>query len=343
MVLEAFYESANLRQHQFLALPLGFLYTCIGIGLSYLIFPGNVGLASVAFTSILMMPSLVNLVVREEEFQRKGRKLSLITMMQDYLPVVKVYLNLFLGSFFAYIVFSMLLSGSIVPVVFSAQFGGASSASLSGAATFDSTLFSYILVNNMVIVFLCFFISFLFGNGAIFFITWNASVWGVFFGNLAVRTAQVLNNSPLSLILTILVVVITFVIIEALAYIMAAVSGSVLSKSVLKELKAKELTVYHKYAAVVGALSSKISRRLLEEKWYAEGFSRVVSVNMALLALAILALIIGGVIETAILENVGEYQVIRDQYEELLYEEIYVELELEEARLDDLCGDYCGF
>jgi len=305
MVLEAFYEAANLRKNPILALPLGFLYTCIGIGLAFIIFPGDAGLASVAFASILMLPSLTNLVASAEASERRGRKLSMFILLRDNLPMIKIYLNMFLGAFFAYITFSLLLTGSIVPVVFASQFGLAVHA---GGVYLSMVTFSEILVNNLLILLLCFFISFLIGNGAIFFITWNASVWGVFFGNMAASAAAFGDQSPLTLIITILAVVIIFVVIEALAYIMAAVSGSVLSRATLTEFKRKELTVYHKYATVMGVVSSRLSRKLLKEKWYAEAFSRIAMVNIVLLAFAILALIVGAAIEMLILENVEIYE-----------------------------------
>ena len=126
----------------------------------------------------------------------------------------------------------------------------------------------------------CFIIALLTGDGAIFLITWNASVWGTIFGLTAKNAALFSGKQALVLFGIIMLVVFPHMILEAISYFLGAISGGVISKDVLLEEFA--------------------SNRFLE----------VFGLNLYLLLFALLFLVLGALVETFVLENVSIYQEI---------------------------------
>jgi len=307
VVFEAFYNISVLQKKPKLAILLGFVYACVGIGLAHLLFPNSSGLASVAFTSLLILPSFTNIVFLEEETEREGRRIGLFALIRDNRSAIRILLNIFIGSFFAYLFVSLMFPSYTAPMLFEPQLR---SGGISGNAIISAALFNEIFVNNLIVLAVCFLLSFFIGSGGIFFIIWNSSAWGVFFGNTAAVAAGPSHSNQILYVVIILAVVIVFVVLEALAYIMATLAGSVLSRSVLDELKSRGLTVFHKYASIMGVVSPKLSHRLLEERWYAEGFTKVLVVNISLLALSALIIFAAALIESVLLGNVSIYREI---------------------------------
>ena len=97
------------------------------------------------------------------------------------------------------------------------------SAGISGFALAKDP-FVNLLLNNLLVMIVCFVLSLVYGAGAIIFLTWNASVWGVAFSYLS--GSDFFRNIPGFL---------PHMSTEALAYISAAVVGGVVSKAVLRE------------------------------------------------------------------------------------------------------------
>ena len=69
MVLEQYFKVKWIerKEHAFF---LGFIYSLIGIISARLIFPSSVGIMSIAFASILMIPSLSILLKLEENVEK---------------------------------------------------------------------------------------------------------------------------------------------------------------------------------------------------------------------------------------------------------------------------------
>ncbi len=213
------------KEHAFF---LGFCYALIGIASAKLIFPSNVGLMAIAFTSILLIPSLNSLLKMEENVEIRENKLSVRQLFADHKDIFKVYTFLFLGIFLAFGLVSLFFPEDAIGKSFSAQL---SSAGIKGSALSENPLFGLVL-NNLLVFAVCFILSLVYGAGSVLFLTWNASVWGVafgFFARLTTGTGKIVGF--VSLLLPFLPHMIT----EAVAYISAAVVGGIVSKAVLRE------------------------------------------------------------------------------------------------------------
>ena len=90
-----------------------------------------------------------------------------------------------------------------------------------------------------------FLIAFFIKDGAIFFIAWNASSWGVILSYNAITSALVVGGSSLKFFLIVLALSFPFLLLEALANILAAISGNIISKDVVRKTKyIKKVVVY---------------------------------------------------------------------------------------------------
>lgn len=230
MVLEQLFKLrwVERKEHSFF---LGFIYSIVGMISAKFIFPSSVGLMSVAFTSILLIPSLAVLLKLEENIEIREKKLSFKLLIRDHKEIFKVYIFMFLGVFSAYIFTTLLLSESTISKLFSSQL---SSAGIHGFASSDNPLYQLIL-NNFIIFVVCFILSLVYGAGSVLFLTWNASVWGVAFAFFVRQAASISGKNPILEFLASILPFLPHMITEALSYVSAAIVGGVVSKAVLRE------------------------------------------------------------------------------------------------------------
>ncbi len=274
-MLEEIYDVKWLKNNPAYAFLLGLAYAVIGIGGAILLFPDDPALISVAIISILLMPSLYQLSVIEEESEKSEGWFNLIDLLKKQKSAFKVYLFLFFGIFVTYAFFALFLPNLATNVLFQKQL-----AILSGKALFDSGIFIHIFFNNFRILMLCFVISLIAGNGAIFLITWNASVWGTIFGNLAKTSASAVGKDPWIYFALIILSVLPHLVLEITSYIISIISGSVISEASLKE------------------------------RIFSPQFNLILKYNLVLLVLGFVILVIAALVESYVLNNASTYSTI---------------------------------
>lgn len=278
MVLEQLYPLNLIERNPLFAFLLGFAYSVIGIGLSVILFPEDPAIVSIAFISIMVYPTINKLLRQEEEIESKKDTFSLITFFQEHKDIFWVYTLLFLGILLAFSFFSLILPSLATNHIFENQIRVLSRPT-SGKA-FDTALFANLFSNNISVLLLCFIAALIFGDGAIFLITWNASVWGTIFGNLAKTAALNVAKNPFIYFIIILVVVFPHMILEAFSYLCSATAGGVVSKG------------------------------LIREKFFSERFRYIIKNIIVLLIFALVVLIIAVTTETYVLDNVSVYRTI---------------------------------
>lgn len=229
MVLEQLFKVKWIEKKEH-AFYLSFFYTLIGVLSAALIFPSNIGMMSVAFTSILLIPSLAMLLRLEENVEIREKKLSFTQLFKDHKDIFRVYYFMFLGIFLAYGLITMVLPDYAVQKLFLPQLRVAG---LHGFASTSSQLLG-LLLNNLLVFTVCFILSFVYGAGSVLFLTWNASVWGVVILFIFKQDFNLSFDSFFELIKSNFVIL-PHMVTEALAYISAAIVGGVVSKAVLRE------------------------------------------------------------------------------------------------------------
>ena len=204
-------------------------YSIIGIGSALLLFPRESGLAAVAFTSLLTLPSLNQLIAGEAKQAAREKKFDLTDPFKNHMDIFAVYIFLFLGVFLVFSISSVILPDIASNGIFSEQI---KAVGIAGNASGHGTFMS-IFSNNIIVFLFALATSLIYGSGSIFIIIWNASVWGVVFGILARSAAA--NYNPFAYLFLSILAVMPHLITEAGAYIMAAISGSIVAQAAMYE------------------------------------------------------------------------------------------------------------
>ena len=239
MVLEHLFPENWLEKRVTYAFLIAVIYSTVGIIAARLLFGANSGIVSVIFTSLLILPYLQKMFRKEEREEEREKRASLKHMasLKHFFKnnqLIRVYFSIFLGIYLTYMLYSFILPQLGIDTfnLFKEQLFV--DPALRGRA-FDAGFFLSILVNNWWVLLACFLLAIVAGDGAIFFITWNASSWGAIFGYRALSAGLEAGINPLWFLLLIFIITLPHLILEAGAYILAAISGGVISDEIIKE------------------------------------------------------------------------------------------------------------
>jgi len=183
MVLESLFNPFVVKKRPWEMFIAGFIYSLVGLGLSYFVFKENAGLLTVFLIVIATMPLLYTTIKNEEDLDLQMDKE--ISLLKEHTKVLVFLMCLFLGIVVALAVSYVFLPKGVVDVSFGLQQQSIVNVNMNvqGKIThFD--LFTRIFANNLKVMFFCIIFSFLYGTGAMFILTWNASVVATAMGNL---------------------------------------------------------------------------------------------------------------------------------------------------------------
>jgi uncharacterized membrane protein SpoIIM required for sporulation len=238
MVLEHLFPEDWLEKKVGYAFLIAVIYSTLGIIAARLLFGANSGIVSVIFTSLLILPYLQKMFKKEEKEEESEEKVKLkessIVSFLKRNQAIRVYAAIFLGIYLTYMFYSFILPqlGFNTFNILKEQLFV--DPALRGRA-FDAGTFLSIFSNNWWVLLACFLLAIIVGDGAIFFITWNASSWGVLFGYRALSAGINAGVSPWWYLLLVFVITLPHVILEGGAYILAAISGNVISDEIIKD------------------------------------------------------------------------------------------------------------
>src|SRR3989344_3801945 len=250
VVFEQLYSAEFLHDRPAYGFLLGIAYTVLALFLSIVIFPNDPALIAVGLIALLLIPSLHKLTEQNEASN------TLIPTFKDFakntVPHVKVYIAIFFGIFFTFAFFSIILPNIAASHLFSTQLNVVKGQ----AVTFNAELWWSLFSWNFQVLALSFLLSLIAGNGAIFFIAWNASVWGTIFGNLASTAAGATTANPFILFLLVIISVFPHTFGEGLSYMLSAISGTTLSAGLTREqLISRNMWLVFKYNGLLLLIS----------------------------------------------------------------------------------------
>ena len=247
MVLEQLYSSNWLEQKARYAFLMGIAYSIIGIAVAIFLSTSNfianeeIGLASIFLISLLLVPSLNRLLLIEEKQITRENKFNVILLFRDHWDIIKVYTFLFLGMMLTFSMFSLMWPKVATLSIFTHQANIVPT--LAGRAVAGGH-FLNVLGNNIGVLLLILIGSFIYGAGAIFLLTLNASVWGTIFA-LYIKTGVFGTNYNIIIGFILLMIAIFFhLILESGSYFLAIIAGGIVSKAVIRErLFSKRFTI----------------------------------------------------------------------------------------------------
>jgi len=182
MVLESILNPLKAEQMPWKLFFVGFLYSSVGMLLSLWVFEGYASLVMVFLTVFACVPLLYSTMKFEEE---KDLKIDCESkLLKEHGRAISFLVFLSFGMIFAFSLWYVLLPEQISTSLFGVQqsmISGLNQQLTGKVAHLD--LFGKIFLNNLKVMVFCVLFSFLYGAGAIFILTWNASVIGVAIGS----------------------------------------------------------------------------------------------------------------------------------------------------------------
>jgi uncharacterized membrane protein SpoIIM required for sporulation len=233
MVLEAIMSVKDVVKNPWHMLIFGAVISVISIGVSYLVFPETAGLFTVFLVTIICAPFMLRLLSYEED--REEKEVDHIGILERINPIGAffrqfeifiIYAAFFAGVTIALSLAFVFLPESFVERVFNEQITQVNKISLVLGNITMPGVFNQIFMNNLIVMSMSFLFALLFGIGAIFILTWNASV-------LAAAAGMLTKNLGLSLPEA-LARFLPHGVFEISGYFVAGIAGGILSMLIAK-------------------------------------------------------------------------------------------------------------
>lgn len=182
MVLESLTTPQKAEKSPWDLIFIGAMYSAIAVFLSIWVFKEEASIVMVLLTVIASLPLIFNTITFEEE---KGSVLpNERALLREHSKALTFFTLMFVGFVFAFSLAYIFLPEALATQVFDSQLNTiknintrtADNGRLDGASVGGMILFLQILSNNLKVLLFCLFFSFFYGAGAIFILTWNASV-----------------------------------------------------------------------------------------------------------------------------------------------------------------------
>jgi uncharacterized membrane protein SpoIIM required for sporulation len=236
---------------------IGGIVAVISLFVAYFIFQTSIGMFTSLLITIAMTPFMLNLIRYEENKEESEKDFTEMNFIQRHRVILQVYTAFFAGVILSLALIYLFLPSSIVEKIFADQISQINT--IRGKFVFGDT-FTKIIVNNVGVLLLAFLFSFLYGAGAVFILSWNASVLSTAIG-IAAKGYGGIHGLPLA--------VLTFFphgSLEILAYFIGGIAG--------------------------GLVSTALTRRKSGKFWF------VVKDGLQLMVIASVILVIAGLIES---------------------------------------------
>ncbi|MBW2972359.1 stage II sporulation protein M [Candidatus Woesearchaeota archaeon] len=187
MVLESIIKPIRAVKKPWELFFYGMLVASIGLFLGYWIFRDKADLVMIFLTTFACVPLMFHAIRHEEKEDIVLENET--SMLKRHSRVLMFYIFLYLGVTLAFVIWYIALPTEMSQTLFRqqittiAQINAPVTAKVTGGATATS-LFNRIFFNNIKVLIFCILFAFFYGAGAIFILTWNASVVAAAIGNL---------------------------------------------------------------------------------------------------------------------------------------------------------------
>ena len=222
---------------------IGFLYASIGIFLSLWIFRSQASLVMVFMTTMAALPLFYRTMAFEESKDMLMDTES--SILKEHNKAISFFMFMFVGIVIACALWYAVLPASMVNSLFDRQIETISSINnqVSGNAINNLGAFGKIFLNNFKVMAFAILFSFIFGAGAIFILTWNATVIGTAIGNfIRINLSDVTTQLGLMQVGSYLHIVSVGLLKYALhgipeiaAYFYSALAGGILSVALINK------------------------------------------------------------------------------------------------------------
>jgi len=242
MVLESITSPLKAQKAPLQMFFLGFLYSSIALFFSVWIFKEHSSLIMVFLTVLATVPFMYKTIRQEEENDLKIK--SEHKLLKEHSKALTTLIFLFMGFVVALSLWYTILPPTFVENLFNVQIQTIHNinARITGNTITDFSLFMQLFSNNVKVLIFCIIFAFFYGAGAIFILTWNATVIaaavGTFFRNNISIYAQQLGFLKIAGYFHIFSMSILRYMIhgipEILAYFVGGLAGGIISVAVIR-------------------------------------------------------------------------------------------------------------
>lgn len=250
MVLEALIGPVGAKRHPLRLFFFGLLLASLSVIFSIWVFKSQSSLVMVFLAVISAVPLMVATIKREEKEDILDSQE--VTMLKSHEKTMVFLTCLFFGFIVGYSLWYVFLPSDTVNTLFSTQLDtiesiNANVAKYLSGDTIDWGLglstFLSILSNNVKVLIFCIFFAFFFGAGAIFILTWNASViataMGTFIRNGLESYAHLIGWSRVAIYFHLFSLsLVRFMLhgtFEIVAYFIGGLAGGIISVALIKQ------------------------------------------------------------------------------------------------------------
>ena len=229
MVLESLISPLKAEKKPWKMFFIGVLYSSVAIIVSLILFQQFASLVMIFFTVMASIPIIYLTIKMEEAKDLEIRDEKLL--IKEHGKALSFLVFLFLGFVISFSVWYVFLPGAMSEKVFEIQTNTIKQINdpLTGNAINFGGAFLEIFLNNFKVLLFCLIFAFFYGFGAIFILTWNASVIGTAIGSIVKTNLGYAAIFPLALLKYMI-----HGIPEILAYFMAGLAGGIISIAVIK-------------------------------------------------------------------------------------------------------------
>ncbi len=278
MVLEQIIPFERLEKNPWLILFISFIFVSFAVLLTRYFYPNDRGVVVILLTIMPAIPFFLNFIRVEEKKHElsSSKKHSLFTI---YRPLIMLYAFFFIGTALSFALWSSALPADLSDYMFSDikdEFNRLQNAYVP-AMHQPTSAFDFILNKNLLVLALMILFSFIYSIGAIFLLTWNAAMLGVFI-EVHVRAYFISLSQQFGLFA------------YPIAFVMGSVEGllSILPHGIF------ELSAFFLAALGGGILSVAFERGTYRHR----AFWCIVLDSMKLFLLAVVLLVAGALIES---------------------------------------------
>lgn len=265
MVLESLFPEKSIENKPLEMLLVSAIVTAAAVFASFFVFPKYAGIITPLLVAVGMAPLIYRIFeVDEEEVDERAENKIKAGFFLRHRETLLLFSLLFLGSFVSIFLISVLAPQSFVDAVFEPQISDIQAVQSLGSGSFvHPEMLGAILFNNIKVMAFAFLLSFIFGTGAVFILSWNASILAVYLADLA-------RSGFYNQLLFTTGGILPHTVAELVAYFLAGIAGGILS---------------------IG---------LAREKWGSPELKLLLRDSVLLMLLAVAAVSVGAVIEVGI-------------------------------------------
>ncbi len=243
MVLESLLNPLKAEKKPWEMFFIGYIYSSVAVLLSLWIFKEQSSLIMVFLTVMACVPIVYNTMKLEESKDLVIKKERML--LKEHNKAIVFLMFLFFGITLSFVTWYVFLPSSILNVVFDKQTATIQTINkqVSGNAYQQFSTFSKIFLNNTNVLAFAILFAFIYGAGAIFILTWNASVIGTAIGNFMrsniSQYAGLIGVEKFSSYFNVVSIGLLRYILhgipEILAYFYGGLAGGIISVAVIKK------------------------------------------------------------------------------------------------------------